>query len=331
MYSGINILQLDDRQNYYIYIIKSNELDFIRYSIYRNDFSNDQEQNIVLNSENIYINSTSYDENIKLKIENEGNILSLLSSGLFYDFDGISYDTKIYIDNDENVLNIKFNTTNYESKIEYYIIITENMDNNTKNITKYLYHKIINNKSFIYKNIINSVGIEPIVIKLNIDEFFSYDIPYIIYILGKENFGETFHYIYYEPKEFNFSLNENVEESEVEIEVEIEEKNDESTDEKICEEGEKKTDEESETLAEEQGNDEINDDEINETSEDKNHKNPKKNNSDNNVGLIVGIIFGIIGFTSIIFISYYCYKKRFKNKININNEIKLLDNNLVIN
>ena len=154
-----------------------------------------------MNSDYIYFNSTSYNEDIKLKIENDDDIVFLLSSNLFYDLNMIIFDKNIYIEKNENIIDIKFNTTSYESKLEYYIIINKNY--NIENYTEFLYHQIINtDNSFIYKNIISTIGIEPISIQLNIDKFPSINEKYIIIILGKENFGETFHYKYYEPKIF---------------------------------------------------------------------------------------------------------------------------------
>ena len=72
---------------------------------------------------------------------------------------------------------------------------------------------IINNNSYIYKTIINSIGIEPISIDINIDEFFTYNKSYISYILGKEYIGETFHFIYFEPQKFIPRKNEENEKS----------------------------------------------------------------------------------------------------------------------
>ena len=120
----------------------------------------------------------------------------------------IVYDTNIIIKQFEETLNIKFNTTDYESKIEYNIIIFEN-NYNFKNIAKYLYHEIVNNKSFIYKNIINSIGIVPISIDINIDKFLSDEKSYIAFILGKEYFENSFHYIYYDPEVFIVTKNKN--------------------------------------------------------------------------------------------------------------------------
>lgn len=156
----------------------------------------------------LYILLYLYDSNIRLRIENEKDILFSLSSTFFYDLSMIAYDTNIIIKQFEKILNIKFNTSNYESKIEYNIMIFEN-NNNFKNITNYLYHEIINNKSFIYKNIISSIGIDPISIDINIDKFLSYEKKYITFILGKEYFENSFHYIYYDPKEFIVINNKN--------------------------------------------------------------------------------------------------------------------------
>ena len=326
--AGTNILQLENHQNYYIYILKSNESDLISYSIYRNDLSNDLEQNLILNSDYIYINSTSYEENIKIKIENKGDIFFSFSSAPFYDFSGISYDTEIYMDYEDNILNIKFNTTNYETKIEYFVVITDNLDNNINNISNYLYHKIINNESFIYKNIICSIGVEPILIELNIDEFFNYDIPYIIYILGKENFGSSLHYIYYEPKKFIITIDK----PEEEIDEKSDEQAEEKTDDKSDEQTEEKTDDKSDEQTEEENEDKQNNEksELEKEKEGKDYKNSNKNYNSSDVGLIVGIIIAVIGFFGIILFCIYLDKKKNKDK-NIIKEINDLDKNLIIN
>ena len=208
--SGINVLQLEKQENYYINIIKKNISDIIIYSILRNYNYNYKEQNIKLDSDNIYFNSTSLDDNIRIKIKNENDLFLSFSSSPFYDLNMIYYDKNINIIEIKNFINIEFNTTLYESKIEYYVIITENI--NLNNMSDFLFHKVINSNSPIYKNIINSFGIEPISINVNIDKYLSYNKSYIIFVLGKENFGDTFHYMYYQPKEFNISNSEEEEE-----------------------------------------------------------------------------------------------------------------------
>ena len=208
--SGINLLQLDKQENYYINIIKEIKSERLVYTILRNSFSNSKAENIILNSDNIYFNRTSYDEDIRIKIENKNDLFLSISSAPFFDLKMIIYDKNINIKKIKNLINIEFNTTNYESKLEYCIIINDNFSKT--NLTEYLFHKIINDGSFIYKNIINSVGIEPISLNISINKFLYYNNSYTIIILGKENFGDTFHYIYYEPNEFNTTINKDEEE-----------------------------------------------------------------------------------------------------------------------
>ena len=277
--SGINILQLDNQQNYYINILKSNIEDNLTYSIFRNYISNNNETNIELQSDNIYFYRNSSYDDMRIQIKNKEEILFSLSPSLFYDLSMVIYDTKIQINQQENVVNIKFNTTDYLSKIEYDIIIFENdnITNNTNitNITNYLYHKKISDNFYIYKNIISSIGIEPISIDLKIDEPLTYNKSYITYILGKENFGDSFHYIYYEPEKCTL--------------IKTNPKNDSET---------KSDDTESKT-------------DIN--TDDKSEKD--KSTKSSKTGLIVGIIFGVIGFIAIVLVGFYFYRK---NKIKDN-------------
>lgn len=157
-------------------------------------FSSNIENNCIKLEESVNIIVPNY----KQKYENDEKYF------IYFRFE--KNDTNIIIKQFEETLNIKFNKTDYESKIEYNIIIFEN-NNNFKNITKYLYHEIVNNKSFIYKNIINSIGIVPISIDINIDKFLSDEKSYIAFIL--EHFENSFHYIYYDPEEFIVTKNKN--------------------------------------------------------------------------------------------------------------------------
>jgi len=276
--SGINVLQLGNQQNYYINILNSKNLDNnninIKYSIYRNYISNTDEENISLDSNSIYFNTTQNDDNIRIKIENEEKILFSLSSSFFYDFSMIIYDKSINITQSGNYINIKFNTTNYETKVEYTIIIIEN--NTLTNLSDYLYHEILDNKNYIYNNIISSRGIEPISIQINIDKYLSYNQSYINLIIGKEDFYDSYHYIYYEPKEFF------VHEYEI---IDINTDNIDSIDNSIII-----------NIEDEKGK--------------KDEENSEKNGSSNKIGIIVGVVVGVIAVSLITFLGIWYYKKR---------------------
>ena len=289
--SGINILQLGNQENYYINILNSKNLNNnnmnIKYSIYRNYISNTDEENISLDSNSIYFNITPNDDNIRIKIENEEKILFSLSSSFFYDFNMIIYDKSINIAQSGNYINIKFNTTNYETKVEYSIIIIEN--NTLTNLSDYLYHEILDNKNYIYNNIISSRGIEPISIQINADKYLSCNQSYINLILGKEDFYESYHYIYYEPKEFF------VQEYEI---IDINTDNIDSID---------SIDSIDNSII-------IN---IEEEKGVKDEENSEKNGSSNKIGIIVGVIIGVIGISLITFLGIWYYKKRNPGRIKL--------------
>ena len=318
--SGINILQLYDQENYYFNLIKSNINDSLVYSIYRNNLCNEEEKDIIMEANMISLSKTSINENIRIKIENQDDIFISISSELFYDLDMIIYDNIIYIEQLDNSINIKFNTTSYESKIEYYIIIDKD-NNNITNLSNFLFHKIINSDNFIYRNVISSIGINPISINLDIEDYFIYNESYISYILGKENFGESFHYIYYEPQKFIIK-NQEEEEKEYERENGCEEEN------KSEHEEEKKYEYEEEN-EKKQENEEDEYEEINDNSEENYSdliQDKDSDNNESNIGLIIGLIFGVLGFFVILFISFYFYY--YKNK---RREKDALINNYSIN
>ena len=269
--SGITTLQLDYQQNYYINVIKSNNNDNIKYSIIRNNLYFGDEPNVILKNDFIYFNGNLSDENIIMKIETESDLFFSLSSSNFYDFSMIIYDKNIIINQSKNMLDIEFNTTFYDSKIEYNIILSE--DNYFNNITNYLYHEIINNKSFVYKKIVSSLGIKPISMTINKDEYLSYNKSYMAFVLGKEYFGNSYHYIYYEPKSFVNKINKNEE-----IELNSEKINEEVS----------------------ISSEEIDKDISNESSKSK-------------IGIIILIICGVFAVAAIVIIGLYCFRKRRNN------------------
>ena len=73
-------------------------------------------------------------------------------------------------------MRIKFNTTNYNSKLEYQIALIEKEDN----IDPILIHKKFFENDLIYKNIIYSLGIEPIGINFSIKDNFTYNKNYTV-------------------------------------------------------------------------------------------------------------------------------------------------------
>ena len=99
------------------------------------------------------------------------------------------------IKQDKNILNIKFNTTKYNSKLEYNIALIEE-DNN---INPFIIHQKFYENNLIYKDTIYSTGIEPIETNFSLKNF-NYDKKYTIIAYGKENIRDNFNYFYLEPK-----------------------------------------------------------------------------------------------------------------------------------
>ena len=229
--SGISILKLEKLQNYYINIIVdgNNKLTTdIKYSILRNGIINEKEKDIVLDSDNIYFSRSSNEKDIKIRFENKKDILFILSSEPFYDFSMINQDKNILVNQFENILNITFNTTEYESNIEYNIaIIEKNSTLNLKKLSHYLYHYFTFNNNSLINLLYSSSGIEPVSIELDVDEYFNDNKSCIILVLGKQKIEESYNHIYYNPIEFNVSKNK------IEIEKEKENNNSKSNSGKI--------------------------------------------------------------------------------------------------
>ena len=97
-----------------------------------------------------------------------------------------------------NILRIKFNTTNYNSRLEYQIALIEK-DNNINPLS---IHKKFYENNLIYKNIIYSSGKEPIEKNISlIDDInnFTYDKDYTFIAYGKDCYSDSINYFYMEP------------------------------------------------------------------------------------------------------------------------------------
>ena len=117
---GINIIKFIRNIDHYLNITKfnKNKEGSSSYTIYKDEKV--IEHNIINDTDNIiYIEESVYRENIKLKIENNVKILVRVSPEKFEDFSIISYDTNVDIRQIENILSVKFNITNYKSRLEY--------------------------------------------------------------------------------------------------------------------------------------------------------------------------------------------------------------------
>ena len=126
---GTNTIKFRRNIDYYLKLTKFNKnTNNSFYSIYKNNKI--IEKNIINYTNNIiFIEEPSYNENIKLKIENDDDILILISEERFKDFSSISYEKNIDIEQIENNLIIIFNTTNYKSKLEYQVALIDEENN----------------------------------------------------------------------------------------------------------------------------------------------------------------------------------------------------------
>ena len=79
-----------------------------------------------------------------------------ISEGYFYNLNNIFIDKNVYVEQNENILKIKFNTTTYNAKLEYFIALIDYIDD----INPISFHNIIFGNNFIFKNIFNSKGID---------------------------------------------------------------------------------------------------------------------------------------------------------------------------
>ena len=196
---GINIIKFTRNIDHYLNITKCNKGKNSKasYSIYKDEKV--IEQNIINDTDNIiYIEEPIYRENIKLKIENIDEILIRVSPVYFDDFSIISYNKNLDIKQIENILRIKFNTTNYKSRLEYQIALIEKEEN----IDPLSIHKKFYENNLIYKNIIYSSGKEPIetnISLINNTNNFTYDKDYTLIAYGKDFYGDSINYFYMEP------------------------------------------------------------------------------------------------------------------------------------
>ena len=196
---GINIIKFKRNIDHYLNITKFNENKegSSSYTIYKDEKV--IEYNIINDTYNIiYIEKPVYRENIKLKIENDVKILVRVSSENFEDFSIISYDTNVDIQQIENILRVKFNTTNCKSRLEYQIGLIEKEEN----IDPLIIHQKFYENNLIYKNTIYSSGKEPIetnITLLNNTNNFTYDKDYTLIAYGKDYYGDSINYFYMEP------------------------------------------------------------------------------------------------------------------------------------
>jgi len=197
--SGINTIKFRRNIDYYLNLTRFNKNKNTNnsfYSIYLNEKI--IEKNKINDTDNIiYIEESSFNENKKIKIENEDDILLFISKEKFIDFSFISYEKNVDIEQDENNLIIKFNTTNYKSKLEYQVALIDEEDN----IDPISIHKKFYENNLIYKNTIYSTGIEPIETNFTLrQDTFNYNKNYTIIVYGKDIYGNNFNYFYMEPK-----------------------------------------------------------------------------------------------------------------------------------
>ena len=121
-----------------------------------------------------------------------------MSPEYFDDFSIILYNKYMDIKQIENILRVKFNTTNYKSRLEYQIALIEKEDN----IDPLKIHKKFYENNLIYKNIIYSSGKESIETNISLiknGSDFQYDKNYTLITYGKDYYGNKINYFYMEP------------------------------------------------------------------------------------------------------------------------------------
>ena len=132
--------------------LKNNDINSI-YSLCRNE--NCTENKKISPNNIIYLEEPLYNENLLINLENKEDLLLCTSLEYFYDFDSILYDKNLDIEQNENILKIKFNTTSYNSKLEYYVALVDN----EKEINPLSFRNIIFENNSVYRNILYSIGI----------------------------------------------------------------------------------------------------------------------------------------------------------------------------
>ena len=199
---GNNIIKFKRNIDHYLNLTKFNKFKNSKafYTIYKDEKV--IEHNIINDTDNILcIEEPSYRENIKLKIENDDDILLRVSPEYFEDLSFISYNKKLDIKQIGNILRIKFNTTNYKSRLEYQIGLIEKEEN----IDPLAIHKKFYENNLIYKNTIYSSGKESIETNISLmnntfNTFnFTYDKYYTLIALGKDFYDDNINYFYMEP------------------------------------------------------------------------------------------------------------------------------------
>ena len=208
--SGINIIKFINDIDHYLNITQYNKNKTNSFcSIYKNEIIIEKHK-ISDKSNIIYAEEPSYNENIKIKIENEDDVLLSVSPEYFNDFSFISYNTNLDVEQIEDILIIKFNATNYNSKLEYNVALIDQEDN----IESFSIHKKFYENDFIYKNIIYSLGNEQIETNISLQNNFIYNKNYTVISYGKDTYGESFNYFYFEPKTLFITEPNNIDKNE---------------------------------------------------------------------------------------------------------------------
>ena len=211
---GINNIKFRRNIGHYLNITKFNKDKNSKafYIIYKDEQI--IEYNIINETYNIiYIEEPVYGENIKLKIENDDEILLRVSQDYFEDFSMISYNKNMDIEQIWNTLKIKFNTTDYKARLEYHLALIEKENN----INPLFIHKKFYENNLIYKNTIYSSGNEPIEMNISLPNNtndFLYNKDYTLIAYGKDIKGDNINYFYMDPLSlfiadpYNLNINE---------------------------------------------------------------------------------------------------------------------------
>ena len=105
----------------------------------------------------------------------------------------VQYNKSIDIKQIGNILRIKFNTTNYKSKLEYQLALIDE----EYNIKPFSVHEKFYENNLVCKNVIYSTGKEQIETNITLkNDNFTYNKNYTLIAFAKDINGENLNYIY---------------------------------------------------------------------------------------------------------------------------------------
>ena len=186
----------------------------IKYIIKQDDNNEIEEKFFESNEKFINISSNS-NINKYLEIDNREELLLFLSNEEFEFLDDFILNNDIYLDYDEEKIIINFDSISISLQIEYVILIVE--DENMKDLSNHcIIESIINNKNYLYIDIIYSIEDEgSLSTEIKYNDILELNKEYILVIVAKEFDDNYILYKYYNPKNFtiHFDYDDSFEEN----------------------------------------------------------------------------------------------------------------------